>query len=53
MKNKSWSEQALLSGKLPPSKLVFVKHKDGNYYPAIIKSINEDGTVTVIESNRK
>lgn len=50
---KSWSEQVLLSGKLPPSKLVFVKHKDGNYYPEIIKSINEDGTATVIESNRK
>ena len=53
MKNKSWSEQSFFSGKLPPSKLVFVKHKDGNYYPAIIKSINEDGTATVIESNRK
>ena len=50
---KSWSEQALISGKLLPTKLVFVQHKDGNYYPAIIKSINKDETVTVIEGNRK
>lgn len=50
---KSWSEQALVSGKLPPIKLVFVRHKDGSYHPAIIKSINKDGTATVIESNNE
>lgn len=48
---KCWSETVL--DKLPPIDLVLVKNKDGSYHPAIVKSINEDGTITIIESNEE
>ena len=48
---KCFSDEIL--DKLPPSRLVFVQNKDGYYHPAILESINKDGTVTVIESNKK
>ena len=48
---KCFSDEIL--DKLPPSRLAFVKHEDGSYHPAILESVNEDGTVTVIESNKK
>ena len=47
---RCWSDGAI--DKLPPSKLVFALWEDGSCYCAELKSINEDGTITIIESNK-
>ena len=48
---KCLSDEVL--NKLPPvTNLVYVRDKDGSYHPAILESINKDGTATVIERNK-
>ena len=49
---KCWSAQLLEV--LPHNDhLVFIKDSDDGCHPAILVSVNEDGTVTVIESNKE
>ena len=38
--------------KLPPIDMVLIEDEDGNRHPAIVESRNDDGTVTVIMSNK-
>ena len=46
-----FSGHTVIRNKLPDY-MVIVQDEDGSYQPAIIDSRNDDGTVTVIMSNR-
>lgn len=55
-KQKTFSEQLVTRAReIHPEwfpDMVIVQDEDGSYQPAIIDSRNDDGTVTVIMSNR-
>ena len=46
-----FSGHTVIRNKLPDY-MVIVQDEDGSYQPAVIKSQNDDGTVTVIMSNK-